>query len=397
MTTSNRRIAILTNTGWNMIRFRRGLVSRLAAEGWEVTALADFDADQLAAVRSWGVGAERVEVDGSGTDPFRDLRYLLALLGHYRRLRPTVVHHFSIKPVVYGSVAAKLAGVPRVVSSITGLGSGFGSERRWLAGVVRALYRAALAGRTLCVCQNRDDLARLVETSLVDPGRAVLIPGSGVDTIALRPDPRAREGEPPTFLMVSRMLWTKGVGEFVAAARRVRSRHASVRFVLIGGCQDDYASKNADFVPRAWLEALRREGIVEWLGWTPPEEVEARMRRCTALVHPSYYPEGIPRTLIEAASAGVPIITTDSPGCRDAVIPERTGLLCPPRDPEAIAAGMLRILGDPEAAARMGAAGRRLAEEHFDEQVVLDRLLGVYSNGLGALETGPARRVSLAM
>ena len=137
-----------------------------------------------------------------------------------------------------------------------------------------------------------------------------------------------------------------------------------------------------DFVPRAWLEALREEGVVEWLGLTPPDEVEARMVRCTALVHPSYYPEGIPRTLIEAASAGVPIVTTDSPGCRDAVLPGRTGLLCPPRNAESVADAMLCILANPTAAARMGALGRRLAEERFDQRIVLDRLVDVYQRGL---------------
>jgi glycosyltransferase involved in cell wall biosynthesis len=265
------------------------------------------------------------------------------------------------------------------VSSVTGLGSGYFSERGWLSRGIRALYRAALAGRTFAVFQNGDDLARLVDAGIATPDRCALIAGSGVDTIALAPDPRVLTAERKEFLMVSRMLWSKGVRDFVDAARRVKARHPDMRFLLFGGSREDYGSKNPDFVPRAWLEAQSREGIVEWRGWTPPEEVERSMRRCAAVVHPSYYPEGVPRTLIEAAAAGAPIVTTDTPGCRDAVLPGVSGLLCPPRSPGALAAAMDRLAADPGLRASMGREGRRLAVARFDQRIVLDRLLEVYA------------------
>jgi len=374
-----RRITIVTNTGWNMLRFRGGLVSRLVAEGWEVTAVADFRGGECEAVRSLGATPVRIPVDAAGADPARDLRYLAALLRLYRRLRPDVAHHFSIKPVVYGSLAAKWSGVPRVVASLTGLGSGYHSSRAGLSRIVKGLVRAALAGRTFAVFQNREDLETLVAEGMVSPARSTVVPGSGVDTDALAPDSRVAASERRAFLMVSRMLWSKGVGDFVEAARRVRVRHPDARFLLFGGSQEDYGSKNPDFVPRAWLEALRREGVVGWRGLAPPEEVEGAMRRCAAVVHPSYYPEGVPRSLIEAASAGAAIVTTDTPGCRDTVVPGVSGLLCPPRSPEALAEAMGRIAADRALAERMGREGRRLAVERFDQRRVLRQLLDVYA------------------
>ena len=371
-------IALVTNTGWNMVRFRSGLIEHLVAQGWRVIAIADLSDAEAEQVRELGAVPERVPVDGSGTNPLRDLRYFAALWRVYRRQRPDVVHHFSIKPVVYGSLAAKASGVARVVSSITGLGSGFYAENGWLSRLVRALYRAALSGRTFSVFQNSDDLALLRESGVVSPEGSALIPGSGVDTHALTPDPNVPMADRTTFIMVSRMLWTKGVGEFVEAARQVKPRHPETRFLLFGGSREDYDSKNADFVPRAWLQELAAEGVVEWRGFTPPAEVEDWMRRCAAVVHPSYYPEGVPRSLIEAASAGAPIITTDMPGCREAVVPEISGLLCPPRDPDALAGALCELARDPARRESMGKAGRHLAVTHFDQRRVLDLLMDVY-------------------
>jgi glycosyltransferase involved in cell wall biosynthesis len=383
---SGRRISIVTNTGWNMVRFRSGLLARLVEEGWQVVAVADFRDEDAERVRSWGAEPVSLPVEGSGTNPAKDLRYLAELLRLYRRLRPDVVHHFSIKPVVYGSLAAKWSGVPRVVSSITGLGSGYLTEQSWLQRLVKALYRAALSGRTFAVFQNRDDLEQLLDQGMVIPARSALIPGSGVDTDLLTPDSSVPVADRNAFIMVSRMLWSKGVADFAEAARRVRSRHPQARFLLFGGSSEDYGSKNADFVPRAWLEALNREGIVEWRGWTPPAEVESWMQRCAAVIHPSYYPEGVPRSLIEAAAAGAPIITTDSPGCRDTVVPELSGLLCPAHSPEALAEAMSSIAADPARRERMGLEGRRLAVERFDQRIVLERLLEIYEGTSGGVD-----------
>jgi glycosyltransferase involved in cell wall biosynthesis len=353
-------------------------MKRLCAEGWQVAAIGDFSDTEAGTLRGWGVEPFPVKLDAAGTSLVRDARYISALLRLYRRVRPTVVHHFSIKPVVYGSLAARVAGVPHVVNSVTGLGTAYSSDRRWLSLLVRGLYRLALGGRGVAVFQNGDDLERFVSSGLVRAERAVLVPGSGVDTQALTPETTLSDGRRNTFIMVSRMLWSKGVADFVDAARTVRQRCPDAKFLLIGGAREDYGSKNSDFVPRDWLEQVSREGVVDWLGWTPPGEVESWMRRSAAVVHPSYYPEGVPRSLIEAAAAGAPIVTTDTPGCRDTVQHGISGYLCPARCPDDLAEAMVRIIEDPDSIERMGREGRRLAVERFDEKIVLDKLLALY-------------------
>ncbi len=375
--TQQRHIAVVTNTEWNLLRFRADLLRALVSKGWSVAAVSDLSESGSQMLRAWGVEPIRVSVASAGTNPAQDLRYLSALAGVYRRLRPDVVHHFSIKPVVWGSFAARIARVPVVVNGVTGLGSAYDSERRWLARVVRGLYRGALRRGTV-VLQNAEDRARLLRDIGLDPRRTEVVPGSGVDTDRLAPDPALRPEQRSEFIMVSRMLWAKGVREFVEAARRVARDRPAASFSLFGGCREDYGSKNADFVPREWLEAVDREGVVRWHGRTAPDVVERRMRGCAALVLPSSYPEGIPRTLLEAAAAGAPIITTDRPGCRDAVLPGVSGLLVPPRSAEALADAMRRLLDDPALRASMGARGRQLAVERFDSRRIVERLLSLY-------------------
>jgi glycosyltransferase involved in cell wall biosynthesis len=219
---------------------------------------------------------------------------------------------------------------------------------------------------------------------LVSAERTHLIAGSGIGTTRLAPEPEGSRARRDTFLMASRMLWSKGVGDFVAAARLVRATYPDAKFVLFGGAQDDYGSRNPDFIDRHWLEALNVEGTVAWRGWTPPEVVEATMRRSIAVVLPSTYGEGIPRSLIEAAAAGVPIITTDTPGCRDAVLAGASGFLCPANAPEALAAAMVELLSRPQLVREMGATGRRLAVERFDQRHIVAQTLGVYAAALAA-------------
>src|SRR5918996_1673514 len=304
-----RHVVLVANTGWNIIRFRAELMTGLLDAGWTVSAVASFNGDHLDRLRRLGVRPIPVELDAAGRNPVRDLAYLGRLTYRIRQLRPDLVHLFTIKPVIWGTFAARLAGVPGIVAS----------------------------------------------------HRATLIAGSGIDTEALVPDLSRRPAERKAFVMASRMLWSKGVADFVAAARLVKQHHPAAQFVLFGGAREDYGSKNPDFIERSWLEALNREGAVEWCGWTDPVEVEAAMRAAAAVILPSYYREGVPRALIEAAAAGVPVITTDLPGCRDTVIDGGSGFLVPPRAPERLAAAMAELLLDPERIAAMGREARRLA------------------------------------
>ncbi len=377
-----RHVVLIANTGWNIVRFRAELVAGLLEAGWTVSAVASFSGEHLDRLRRLGVRPIHLKLDAAGRNPVRDLAYLGRLTHCIRRLGPEFVHLFTIKPVIYGALAAKLAGVPGIVASLTGAGILRADGRAWLGHALRPLVRAALSGRPEVVFQNRDDMRSFIAAGLVGAGRASHIAGSGIDTEALVPDLTRPGSRRTAFVMASRMLWSKGVADFVAAARLVRRRDPAAEFVLFGGARDEYGSKNPDFIERPWLEALNREGVVEWRGWTEPSEVEAAMRAAAAVVLPSYYAEGVPRALIEATSAGVPVITTDLPGCRDTVIDGRSGFLVPPRSPDRLAAAMSELLRDPERIDAMGREARRLAVSTFDRRLIVAQTLAVYERAL---------------
>lgn len=383
--TARPHAALVANTGWNIVRFRAELVAALIQAGWEVTVVAAFDERQADQMRAMGARPVALTLDAAGVNPLTDLAYAVRLARVLRRLRPDLVHLFTIKPIIYGGVAAKLVGTSGIVASFTGLGILRAQRRRWLRPLLRPLVRAAVAGRTVATLQNPDDHAALLAERVLRPsGAAVCISGSGVDTEKLAPDTRADPAGRTCFIMASRMLWSKGVADFVAAARIVKPLRPQASFVLFGGCSDDYGSKNPDFIPSAWLEQLNREGIVAWRGWTDPAAVEAAMRGCAAVVLPSWYAEGVPRSLIEAAAAGAPIITSDMPGCRDTVIDGRSGFLCPPHAPQRLADAMLTLLARPGLIAEMGREGRRLAVATFDTRTILAQTMAAYRQALSA-------------
>jgi glycosyltransferase involved in cell wall biosynthesis len=376
-----RHIAVVTNTGWSMVRYRGELITGLLERGWRVSAIADFSDKDLAHLRRLGVAPVRLRVAAASQSPLEDLGYLGRLVRTLRSLRPDLVHNFSVKPVIYGSLAAKLVGTPGIVNSVTGGGMLRADERGGLQRVLRLLYRLALRGRPVVVFQNRDDLELFVGAGLIERARTGYIAGSGVDTATLAPDCSIPPSERTCFVMACRMLWSKGVADFVEAARMIKPRHPHASFMLFGGSAEDYGSKNPDFVPRSWLEDLNREGVVTWRGFTEPVLVERAMRAAAAVVLPSRA-EGVPRTLIEAAAAGAPIITTDTPGCRDTVIDQVSGFLCALNAPGELAAAMARLLSEPQLIIEMGRAGRELAVARFDRRIVIEETLKVYDEQL---------------
>ena len=376
-----RHVALVTNTGWSMVRYRGELISGLLERGWRVSAIAAFSDKDLAHLRGLGVAPVRLEVEAAGQSPLADLGYLARLVRTLRSMRPDLVHNFSVKPVIYGSLAAKLVGTPGIVNSVTGGGMLRADERGRLQRVLRLLYRLALHGRSVVIFQNRDDLELFVGAGLIERARTAYIAGSGVDTAALTPDFAIPPSRRTCFVMACRMLWSKGVADFVAAARLVKPRHPQASFVLFGGSAEDYGSKNPDFIPRSWLEDVHREGVVTWRGFTEPAVVEQAMRSAAAVVLPSRA-EGVPRTLIEAAAAGAPIITTDTPGCRDTVIDRVSGFLCAPDAPAELAGAMARLLDEPQRIIEMGRAGRQLAVSRFDRRIVIEQTVELYQEQL---------------
>jgi len=363
----------------SLIKFRAPLIAAMVARGHAVTAMAP-DADvggetaggiraQLAAL---GARFEPIQLERAGIDPVADGRAVRGLVRRLRALRPDLVLGYTIKPVIYGSVAARLAGVPRRAAMITGMGSALTSARtakqRLVAGAARALYRVGLAQCQVVIFQNpddRDELARL--GALPRHARVAVVRGSGVDLAHYAPQPLPPG--PPVFLFIGRLLRDKGITEYVAAARIVRARVPAARFQIVG-----WLDPNPQSLSRGELDALIADGTIEYLGAT--DDVRPRLAAAHVLVLPSYR-EGTPRAVLEAMSMNRAVITTDAPGCRETVIDGESGLLVPVRDVASLSAAMIRLAEAPALVARLAAAGRARAVELYDARAVAAGMLGL--------------------
>ena len=364
------KLLIMTNTTWNLVNFRSGLIAALVSRGFDVVAVAPDD-EYRDRLRELGCRYVPLNMDNQGTHPVKDAlllwRYVVVLL----RLRPAVVLSYTVKPNIYASLAARLVGVT-VINNVSGLGTAF-LRGGWLGGVVCSLYRVALRRSHRVFFQNDEDRQVFIEKRLVAPARTGLLPGSGIDLVHFSPlafdGSSLRNGAGLVFLMVARLLWDKGVLEFVEAARRVKALFPESRFQLLGFLD----VKNQTAVGRSDVEAWVKEGVVEYLGTT--DDVRPFLADADCVVLPSYR-EGTPRSLLEAAAMGRPLLATDVPGCREVVIDGVNGLLCRLRDSEDLAEKIMQMIAMPMSALlQMGQESRRLAEMRFDEQIVIRKYL----------------------
>lgn len=342
------------------------------AAGYEVVVAAN-EGEHGERIRAEGIRLIPLPWKRSGINPFSELAMVLRIRRLYAEERPDVVHQVTAKPILYGSLAAALTGVPAVVNTFTGLGFVFISEglkARVLRKAVSAALRLALSRRgSRTIFQNKDDLALFVDGGLVPPRRAALIRGSGVDV--WRFGPTAEPQGVPLVVLPARMLWDKGVGEFVEAARRLRAKGVSARFALVG----DADAENPAAVPPSRLAEWKAEGAVEW--WGQRSDMSDVYAQAAVVCLPSYR-EGLPKSLMEAASCGRSMVAADVPGCREPVVHEETGLLVPVRDAAALASALERLLADAALRAKMGAAARKLAVTAFAEEIVVGQTLAVY-------------------
>jgi len=365
---SKNRIILSINTSWNIVNFRAGLVRALRERGYEVVALSPDDpyAGRLAEL---GCRHVPLAMDNKGTNPLRDAALFLRYVRALRRERPDVFLGWTIKPNVYGSLAAHLLGVP-VINNVSGLGTAFLSGG-WLMRLVRLLYRTAFGRSARVFFQNRDDRALFVDSGLLRADQARVLPGSGIDLAHFAPPPAVLRNPTtgPVFLLVARLLWDKGVGEYVEAARLLKARLPGARVQLLGFLDVD----NRTAVPRQTVEGWVSEGLVEYLGHA--DDVRQHVAVADCVVLPSYR-EGTPRSLLEAAAMGKPLVTTDVPGCREVVDDGVNGFLCRPRDAADLADKLLRFAQMPEAARlEMGRQSRLKAEREFSERIVIDAYL----------------------
>ncbi|WP_019946351.1 glycosyltransferase family 4 protein [Hymenobacter aerophilus] len=363
------RVAIVINTAWNIWNFRRSLVKALQAAGHEVLAIAPPDAYSQRLETELGCRFVPILMENKGTNPLKDAALTRRFYQLYKREQPDVVLHYTIKPNIYGTLAARLAGIPSV-NNVSGLGTVF-IVKNLVSKVALGLYKFAFQFPKRVFFQNDDDRQLFISNNLVSAAKTDLLPGSGVDIQRFRPAAEFHRNQPFVFLMIARVLYEKGVEEYFEAARRVREAVPGTRVQLLGGIDESGGVGVKRAVFEQWLAA----GHVEYLGTS--DNVAELLAQADCAVLPSYR-EGTPKTLLEAAAMGKPIVTTDVPGCRETVVDGRNGLLCQVRDAADLAAKMLQVLRLSDAElAQMGRAGRQLAETKFDEQIVLDKYLAV--------------------
>lgn len=364
-----------------LLNYRGHLLKALLDAGYEVTACApsaESPPDMHARLAAHGVRYITVPIERAGMNPFSDLRGLLALRNMLRRERPDVFLAYGIKPVIYGSLAARSVGVPRRCALIPGLGYSFGNQSlkgRLVGAVSRQLYRSSLSGVHVLFLQNPDDRELLLREGLATRSQIVLVNGSGVDVdhYQVAPLPEA----PPKFLLAGRLITDKGIREYVAAARRLKRQYEDVEFHLLAPPEQ---TPNA--IPVETVRSWEQEGIIEYHGQT--DDVRPIFSRCSVFVLPSYYREGTPRTSLEAMSMGRPIITTDEPGCRETVVEGRNGFLVESRDADSLSAAMSRFIENPHIISCMGRESRRIVEERYDvHRVNAVMLEAIERHGLG--------------
>lgn len=354
---------VAANEAWNLLNFRAGLIRSLLEDGYRVMALAPPDPVLEQKLRAMGCEFSPIPVDSAGFNSLHDLRTLIAMVLILRRYRPAALLSWTIKPNIYGAVAARLSGAA-AIPNVSGLGTMF-ITRSVMTRLVMGLYRLAFAGVRTVFFQNSDDRDSFVSAGLVAPGRCAVLPGSGIDSHHFG-DAGEHRSHPRQFLLVARLIGDKGIREFVEAARIVRAQRPDTSFSLLGS--REVANRTAISPPElaAWLAA----GIVTHQ--PPTDDVRPAMAAADVIVLPSYR-EGMSRVLLEAAAMARPIVTTDVPGCRDIVDDGVNGFLCAPRDANSLAAAMLRAAQlDDRAWRRMGLAGRARVLREFSEQRVIE-------------------------
>ncbi|NEM96652.1 glycosyltransferase family 4 protein [Pontibacter burrus] len=359
------RIAIVINTSWNIFNFRLSLIKALLAEGHEVIAIATPDAYSQ---RLIAAGCRFVPVTmEKGTNPFKDLWLTWRLFRAYSHVKPDVVLHYTIKPNIYGALAARLAGIP-AINNVSGLGTVF-IKKDYISNIALRLYKQAFQYPAKVFFQNQDDRRLFLRHNIVKVAITEVLPGSGIDLQAFMPQPKPDSAAPFTFLMIARVLYEKGVAEYMEACRLLKSKHPTIKCQLIGQVDERSRFGIKQTVLDEWLAA----GAVEYLGTT--DDVATIIAQADCVVLPSYR-EGTPRTLLEAAAMAKPLIATNVPGCREVVQQNINGLLCRVRNATDLVDKMEQMLQLPvEQLQEMGKASRHIAETRYDVNFVIQRYL----------------------
>ena len=367
------KILYLVTEDWYFWSHRLPLARAARDEGCEVivaTRVQDFGEK----ITREGFRLIPIRLRRANRNPLKEVFSILELIKIYRAEEPDLVHHVALKAALYGTLAARVARIPAVVNAFAGMGYAFSSSQtraRLVKPLIRTAFQMILKVRNgRVIVQNPDDLELLMEANILQRENARLIRGSGVEPERFASKPEL-PGD-PLIVLASRMLWDKGIGEFIGAARKLLAAGSKARFVLVGKTDPD----NPASVPIGTLRGWQEEGTVDWWGYQ--EDMPAILSKAHVVCLPSFYGEGVPKVLIEAASCGRPIVTTDTPGCREIVREGENGFLIPPRDIPALAGAIQRLIDDPSLRKKMGERGREMAIRDFSLKRVVSETMGLY-------------------
>ena len=363
------KVAIVLNTSWNIYNFRMNFVKALLAQGYEVHTIAPHD-NYSHYLTEAGCIHHDVRMDSRGANPIKDSALIIELYSIYRKIRPTIILHYTVKPNVYGTIAATLLRIP-VVNNVCGLGTVF-LKNNLVSIIAILLYKFTFRFAKKVFFQNPEDLKLFLEKKLIRTGIADLLPGSGIDLEKFKPMEFSRN-KSFTFLLISRLITDKGILEYIEAVKKLKLSGLDARFQILGATDPKHKRGIKLKVIDKWVNA----GTIEYLGTT--DDVRHFIGNADCIVLPSYR-EGTPRTLLEAASSSKPIIATDVPGCHDVVTHNSNGLLCQLKDADDLADKMFEMASfDNETLKRFGVNGRKKVEMEFNESVVINKYIETVS------------------
>ena len=356
------KIIFSSNIAWSIFNFRLKLLKSLQDDGHEIFTIA-FKDEYSEKLIDEGFHFTAINLNNNGTNPLKDLKSIYSYYRIYKKIRPDVICHNAIKPNIYGTIAAGILGIP-VVNNISGLGTLF-IKKKFSTQIAKLLYRFSQRKASKIFFQNKDDLNLFLENKLIENSKAQVIPGSGVDTLRFMPQEAKEERLDFTFLFIGRLLYDKGIREYVEAVQLLKNKYPRTKFCILGPLYEN----NATAITKETLTNWINSDAIIYLGQT--DRVEEVMKVADCVVLPSYR-EGLSKVLIEASSMGLPIVTANVPGCRDVVIDNETGFLCEVKNSKDLANKMEKmLLLSVKERMKMGHYARKRAIEIFDEKIII--------------------------
>lgn len=362
-----KKIAICINTSWNIYNFRVGLINALRENGYQIIIIAPLD-KYSTKLQKMGFEYYDIKMNSKSTNPIEDLKLTYNYYTIFKKIKPNIILNYTIKPNIYGTIAANMLKIP-TINNIAGLGTLFVNEN-YVTKIVKILYKYSQDRAQKVFFQNKDDYELFVSKNIVDANKCDILPGSGINTDEFRPINKRVKSKNLKFLLISRMLWEKGIVEYVEASKIIKEKYKNIEFELLGFI--DIENKHS--IPQKQIQTWVDESLINYLGSS--DNIKEQIMQADCIVLPSFYREGTPRTLLEAASMAKPIITTDNIGCRDVVDNGVNGFLCQIKDSNDLALKMEAIINLSEnARVVMGEKGRKKMIKEFDEEIVIKKYL----------------------